>query len=131
MAAPAEFVRAGSAAEFPDGSARVVTVHGRRVAVFHVAGRLRAVQDECPHMGTSLAIGSVDGGTVTCAQHGWRFDLDSGQSDRRSGACLRVYEVRIESGDVWLRAPLTAPDEPPDSDDDDWDHFRDPERFLR
>ena len=32
------------------------------------------------------------------------------ESDRRSGACLRVYEVRIESGDVWLRPP---PDEGP------------------
>jgi nitrite reductase/ring-hydroxylating ferredoxin subunit len=129
VAEPSEFVRVGAAAEFPDGSARVVTVRGRRVAVFHAGGRLRAVQDACPHMGTSLALGRVERGTVTCAQHGWRFDLDTGESDRRSGACLRVYEVRIESGDVWLRAPLDEPDDP--GSDDDWDLFRDPERYLR
>jgi len=130
VTADPELVRVGPAASFPDGAGRVVVVGRHRVAVFRVGERFHAIQDACPHMGTSLATGRLDGETVVCAQHGWRFDLGTGRSDRRSGACVRVWEVRVEGGDVWVRPPADV-DPDPDDDDGDWDRFRDPERYLR
>lgn len=38
------------------------------------------VQRRCPHMGGDLSrFGEIDGATLTCTVHGWRFDLASGR----------------------------------------------------
>jgi phenylpropionate dioxygenase-like ring-hydroxylating dioxygenase large terminal subunit len=36
-------------------------------------GELIAAPDRCPHREAPLSIGTVDGGELTCAYHGWRF----------------------------------------------------------
>ena len=42
-------------------------------------GKAFAMRDACPHRGIPLSYGSVDGNTVECSYHGWRFDACSGQ----------------------------------------------------
>ncbi|MET0145157.1 MAG: Rieske 2Fe-2S domain-containing protein [Ilumatobacteraceae bacterium] len=38
------------------------------------------VQRRCPHRNADLAVfGEIDGCTLTCTLHGWRFDLDTGR----------------------------------------------------
>jgi UDP-MurNAc hydroxylase len=38
------------------------------------------VQRRCPHLRGDLSrFGSVEGTTLTCAMHGWQFDLPTGQ----------------------------------------------------
>lgn len=39
-----------------------------------VDGRARLTQDRCPHRGTSLAYGWVEGNSIRCRYHGWKFD---------------------------------------------------------
>jgi nitrite reductase (NADH) small subunit/3-phenylpropionate/trans-cinnamate dioxygenase ferredoxin subunit len=115
-----EFVKVGRRAEFREGRGRAVTVGGRRVAVFRVGERWRALQDRCPHMGASLAEGRIESGVVTCHWHGWRFELETGRGapPARPWACARPYEVRVDGEDVWIRCP----DEPPaaDSGEEEW-----------
>ena len=38
------------------------------------ANEIVAFVDRCPHRGAPLSMGSVAGGTLECAYHGWRFD---------------------------------------------------------
>ena len=81
-----------------DGRA-VVEVDGAEIAVFVVEGEAHAFANACPHEGNPLHEGDILGDTLTCAYHGWKFDLDT-------GACLvgeepaRVYRARIEDGEV-------------------------------
>ena len=81
-----------------DGRA-VVEVDGAEIAVFVVEGEAHAFANACPHEGNPLHEGDILGDTLTCAYHGWKFDLDT-------GACLvgeepaRVYRARIEGGAV-------------------------------
>jgi phenylpropionate dioxygenase-like ring-hydroxylating dioxygenase large terminal subunit len=42
-------------------------------------GRPFAMRDSCPHRGIPLSHGRLDGKTVECSYHGWRFDACSGQ----------------------------------------------------
>lgn len=116
------FVRVGDMADFPEGNGRAVEVDGRRVAVFNMGGRLFALQDDCPHMGASLADGRIEAGRVHCHMHGWVFDLESGQGypPAKSWACARTYEVRVESGGVLLRKPEPKP-QPEEPDWPRWD----------
>ena len=81
-----------------DGRA-VVEVEGTDVAVFVVDGEAHAFANACPHEGNPLHEADILGDTLTCAYHGWKFDLGT-------GACLvgeepaRVYRARIEGGEV-------------------------------
>ena len=111
------YVRVGKTEDFREGRGVCVRVAGKRVAVFRLGGRLRAIQDDCPHMGASLADGRLEGNRVVCHWHGWTFDLDNGQGNQRSKAwlCARVYEIKVEEDDVYLRRP----DEPPPTPADD------------
>lgn len=48
------------------------------------------VQRHCPHVGADLArFGSVEDGVLTCALHGWRFELPSGRCLTSEGRDLR------------------------------------------
>jgi nitrite reductase (NADH) small subunit/3-phenylpropionate/trans-cinnamate dioxygenase ferredoxin subunit len=116
-----DFVKVGTAGDFREGRGVAVRVNGKKVAVFRVGGELRAIQDSCPHMGASLADGRVEGGRVTCHWHGWRFDLTSGQGDQRSKQwlCARVYEVKVDGDDVFVRRPADDPPEQP-RDEEEW-----------
>ena len=122
------FVKVGRDESFREGHGVAVRVGGKRVAIFRLDGRLRAIQDDCPHMGASLADGRLTGNRVVCHWHGWAFDLDSGQGDRRSKEwlCARVYEVRVAEGEVWVRLP-DAP--PPPEENEPWVPWDD--GFLR
>jgi 3-phenylpropionate/trans-cinnamate dioxygenase ferredoxin subunit len=82
--------------ELPPGTRRSVSVGGRRIAVFNVAGRFYAVKDVCPHQGAALSDGVVVGELtacrpgeyafdadrphVKCPWHGWEYDLATGRS---------------------------------------------------
>ena len=121
-----DWIRIGRLDEFPEGRGRVVVVSGVRVAVFRVGRELFALRDACPHMGLSLAEAVPSNGTVTCHGHGWTFDLVTGRSDRRSGACARVYDVRIDAMEVFVRPPTDPPPDPAVADDEwvVWDDER-------
>ncbi len=79
----------------------LVEVDGREIAIFVVDGVVHAVDNECPHEGNPLVEGEVLGPTLTCAYHGWRFDLET-------GACLhgdepvRRYPGELRDGEVWV-----------------------------
>lgn len=48
------------------------------------------VQRRCPHLGADLAqTATVTSGVLTCSQHGWRFDLESGQCLSSAGHPIR------------------------------------------
>src|SRR5881396_70470 len=44
------------------------------------AGRAVALEDRCPHKNVALSIGRVQGDTLQCRYHGWRFDA-TGRSE--------------------------------------------------
>jgi UDP-MurNAc hydroxylase len=56
------------------------------------------VQRRCPHLKADLTrFGIVDGGTLTCQLHGWKFDLASGRCLTSVGHPVRARPV--QSGD--------------------------------
>jgi uroporphyrin-III C-methyltransferase len=60
------------------------------IAVFKCEGQLYATQNWCPHAGSALAAGALDGGAVVCPAHGYRFDL-------RTGACATDAQLRLKT----------------------------------
>ena len=70
---------------------------GHELVVANEGGRYYAFEAYCPHQGWPLKWGLVEAGSITCALHTWRFDLETGHAiEPPAGDCLRIYPVRIE-----------------------------------
>jgi phenylpropionate dioxygenase-like ring-hydroxylating dioxygenase large terminal subunit len=83
-------------------------------------GKAFAMRDSCPHRGIPLSYGRVEGNTVECSYHGWRFDACSGQCVKipslTSQDKLKIerifaghYPCEERDGHIWvyLNAPGT------------------------
>ena len=114
------FVKVGQVGDFREARGVVVRLDETKVAVFRIGDRWHAIQDSCPHMGASLGDGRVKDGRVECHWHGWTFDLLSGQGSMKSKQwlCAKIYEVRVDGEDVYVRRPDPPP--PPPEKDNDW-----------
>jgi len=49
-------------------------------------GKVFALRNLCPHRGIPLSYGMVEGASVRCCYHGWRFDA--------KGACVEIPSLR-------------------------------------
>ena len=93
--------------EVPEGTMKLALADGTDlVLVVNVGGRIHAVQGICSHEYFELDRGFLTDGTVTCALHLSRFDLDTGDAlDPPADLPLAVYDVVIEAGRVLIEVP--------------------------
>lgn len=100
------------------GGPMAVRLLGRDLVVARLGpGYLAAVDDRCPHRSTRLSVGSVDGATIRCAYHGWRWAGDGRCVEIPSAPATpiphrfrqRAYEVVGRHGLVWVRLREGAP----------------------
>ena len=73
------------------------------IAVFKWKDRVCAVRDICPHAGFSLADGAFDpeNGTITCPEHGSRFQVCSGERLRGPADYpLKKYRAFENAGEI-------------------------------
>jgi len=100
-----QFLRVARVDDVPSGSCREVEFDGRVVALFNVGGQIHALDGICPHAGGPLGEGELNGSVVTCPWHGWQFDVTSGQNVRSSTLKQRLYQVKVENGEILLAQP--------------------------
>jgi len=102
-----EFQRVAKVGDIPEGQGRSFAVNGTMVGVFLSQGKYLAINDFCPHMGASLADGHVEGDTVMCPWHAWRFSLTDGTwlDNSRSKIKSACYDVRIEGDEIQVSVP--------------------------
>ena len=110
----------GSVGDFPEGVIRIVSVDGREIGIACWKGQLYAVRNICPHelgpvckgalhsklLGGSAGVGSVGVDSsvpiLSCAWHGWEFDLRDGRAIFDPTLKLHKYRVRIDDERVLL-----------------------------
>jgi nitrite reductase (NADH) small subunit/3-phenylpropionate/trans-cinnamate dioxygenase ferredoxin subunit len=98
-----EFVTVAKVGDIEDGTGQAYNVGGKMVAVFNCGGEHHAINDFCPHMGASLAGGYVEGETVTCPWHAWRFSVKDGTWLDNPKVSTDSYEVRVEGDEIQVR----------------------------
>ena len=83
-----------------------------RVVVFRgESGRAQVLSAYCPHVGSDLAVGDVQGDTIRCAFHHWQYDQSGCVSEQVSA--INRHQVRVYSSFPPLNGtdssgPLTA-----------------------
>lgn len=95
----------GASADFAGRPPAPVRVRDRFVAVFHVDGEWRCIDNACPHAGAPLCDGTVMDGAVVCFLHCWSFDLRTGACDVGAAWNVRAYPVREVDGRLQIGWP--------------------------
>jgi 3-phenylpropionate/trans-cinnamate dioxygenase ferredoxin subunit len=85
---------------------RMVWIDADPVLVVHVNGAFHALQGTCSHEYFELDRGFLTAGTLTCALHLSRFDLEDGEPlDPPAELPLAVYDVVVADGRVTIDVP--------------------------
>jgi nitrite reductase/ring-hydroxylating ferredoxin subunit len=114
-----------AADDIPPGSRKLVTVKGRPVVVFNVAGEYFGLLNRCPHQGGDLCEGKLtglleaaepgqyrysrQGEILRCPWHGWEFDVRTGQSYCEPDKIkARKFDVSLTEGRSIVEGPYVA-----------------------
>jgi 3-phenylpropionate/trans-cinnamate dioxygenase ferredoxin component len=96
----ANFIKLCKTSDVKPGCGKSVDFAGKLVAIFNVDGKFYAINDTCGHRGGPLGEGELQGTTVICPWHGWRYDVTSGANELVPDLPTNSYEVKVEGDDV-------------------------------
>ena len=89
--------------EIPLGKRKRIEVDGRRITIFNIDNTYFAINDTCPHKGTApLLRGKLDGLGIKCPNHGYRFDLKTGECNIDPTFNTKVYTVKVEGNSILI-----------------------------
>lgn len=87
----------------PVGRPVAVYPKGLAVLLMKVEDELFAIANKCAHMACPLEAGKLEGYTLTCPCHDWRFDIRDGEFLDAPELAIPTYAVRVEEGKVLVR----------------------------
>ncbi|HQM38381.1 MAG TPA: Rieske (2Fe-2S) protein [Candidatus Bipolaricaulis anaerobius] len=85
-----------------EGELRAVSVAGLPILLVRRQGRAYALDERCPHLGCSLARGTLEGYILKCPCHDWRFDIRTGEFLAAPEIRLPTYPVREAAGKLFI-----------------------------
>ena len=78
--------------EIPSGKRKRVEINGQRITIFNIENTYYAINDTCPHKKTAPLIrGKLDGLGIKCPNHGYRFDLKTGECNINSVFNTKIF----------------------------------------
>jgi len=88
--------------DVPVGEGRMFIVNDLMIGVFNINGEHFAIDNRCPHAGASLAHGMLEGDSVLCRIHHWRFCLRTGEylDEEKPQFNARTFPVRIVGDEI-------------------------------
>jgi toluene monooxygenase system ferredoxin subunit len=96
------FRKVASLDDLWSGEMMSLDVDGTSVLLINFDDHVYAYADACPHQKSRLSEGCLIGKTLRCARHHWEFDVCTGHGTNPQNACLKIFPVTIESGDILL-----------------------------
>ncbi|MDG6995659.1 MAG: Rieske (2Fe-2S) protein [Nitrososphaerota archaeon] len=82
----------------------ILNLAGREICLLKFQGKYYAFSNICTHIGGRLSEGRVNAhGHVTCPYHKAVFNIVTGESLSFPPRGLTTYEVKVESGKVYLK----------------------------
>ena len=89
--------------EIPVGERKRIKVNDQRISIFNIAGEYYAIHDTCPHKKTAPLIrGTLDGIAIKCPNHGYRFDLKTGECNISPDFNAKIFQIKVEGGEIFL-----------------------------
>jgi 3-phenylpropionate/trans-cinnamate dioxygenase ferredoxin subunit len=89
-------------AALPEGHTAPAYPLGLNVLLARVSGTVYGVSGKCAHMACPLSAGRLEGFTIVCSCHDWRFDVRTGRFLDAEELGLTVYAVKLEAGKLFV-----------------------------
>jgi NADPH-dependent 2,4-dienoyl-CoA reductase/sulfur reductase-like enzyme/nitrite reductase/ring-hydroxylating ferredoxin subunit len=114
-----EWKKAIRESELAEGTAVGVEIEDAKILLARSEGRIYACGNECSHYQARLSDGVLAGHVVTCRSHNARFDVRTGRMLAAPALDdLPSWEVKVESGDVYVRQISKGAIPMPEGEDD-------------
>jgi 3-phenylpropionate/trans-cinnamate dioxygenase ferredoxin subunit len=97
-----QWIKIAEIGDVPLGAGRAFAIEGYSIAVFNVDGKLYAIDDSCPHQGSSLAMGRLEGYVVTCRSHGMKVNVSAGEHQPGLGMNVRSFPVESRPDGLYV-----------------------------
>jgi NAD(P)H-dependent nitrite reductase small subunit len=95
-----DFVTVADVKDIGPGEGRVVEIDGNEVALFNLNGTFYAIDNMCVHQGGPLGEGILEGESVICPWHSWRYNVKTGVCSTNPSMKVNTYSVKIEDGQI-------------------------------
>jgi nitrite reductase/ring-hydroxylating ferredoxin subunit/hemoglobin-like flavoprotein len=106
-------VRVARIDEIPDGCRKIVDVDGVSIGVFHHNGAWYALRNYCLHRGGPVATGNLEGDTLVCPWHHFKYNITTGQLLVDPNVKLDTYPVTINGDGLFITVAEATPAQPP------------------
>ena len=97
------WVDAAGLDEIPEGGITERRIRQRSVLLSRQGGRVSCFDNACAHLGMPLEMAQIEGGVITCAYHGFRYLLETGECLTAPEVQLKVHAVRVLGQRVQVR----------------------------
>jgi nitrite reductase/ring-hydroxylating ferredoxin subunit len=87
-----------AAADIADGEVKRVDCPTRSVFVYREGEDYKVYDSHCPHQVTNIPRLALEGLTLTCPKHQWKFDIRTGACIDKGKHPLKAFETRLEGG---------------------------------
>ena len=80
---------------------------GVSIILIRKAGRIYALRNRCAHMSCTFAGGRLDGYTLQCPCHDWKFDITTGEFLAAKEITVPTYSCKSQDGKVLVKLEKT------------------------
>lgn len=112
-----QFIKLAKTGEFSETRIKSFQILGKFIAIVREPdGSFYATEIACKHQNADLTTGRFEGDLVTCARHGWKYNIRTGECLNQNAAPLRRHALKVEGEDLLVSIAPVEP-EPPEEDD--------------
>jgi len=86
-----------------ENTASTVFPKGLPVLLIKKAGEIYAISNRCAHMSCQLGMGTLEGYTIKCPCHDWRYDIRTGEFLDAKEIKVPVYEWKLSEGKIFIK----------------------------
>lgn len=94
------WVPAADESNLQEGAINLVSPKGVSIILIKRGGRIYALRNRCAHMSCTLAGGRLDGDTLQCPCHEWKFDITTGEFIAAREIKVQTYLCKSEDGQI-------------------------------
>lgn len=98
---PTDWIRAAALSDLAADRPTALGAGGLDLVAVPTASGPKVYEGRCPHQGALLGEGELDGATLVCRNHRWRFDTTTGQRDG-GPQCLRACPTEVRDGALFV-----------------------------
>ena len=99
-----DFTLALNYEQLEENGIKLLKINNISMVVVKFKGEVFSLNSRCPHMGCSLANGTLKDYFLSCPCHGWSFDVRTGEYKVNRNIKLETYQTKVENGQILVKA---------------------------